>query len=229
MASSERSSPRARVLHDIADLIPAPPGCVRVAIDGVDGVGKSTFATELAVVLRGRGRPVVQVSADDFLHPRAVRYRRGRESPEGFWLDSYDHRALVADVLAPFGPHGSRRYRAAAHDLATDRPLDVAWRTAAADTVLVVDGLFLHRDELVGCWELSVFLDAPFAVTVARMARRDGSHPDPQHPSQHRYVQGQRLYLAACTPRRRATVVVDNTELHHPVIVTPDADAVAGR
>jgi uridine kinase len=32
------------------------------------------------------------------------------------------------------------------------------------DTVLVVDGLFLHRDELAGCSDFSVFLTAPFAI-----------------------------------------------------------------
>jgi len=54
---------------------------------------------------------------------------------------------------------------------------------AEPGTVLVLDGLFLHRDELVGVWDLSVFLQAPFAVSVARMAARDGSNPDPAHLS----------------------------------------------
>ena len=102
-------------------------------------------------------------------------------------------------------------------DLGTDEVLDLAWRTAAPGTVLIVDGLFLHRDELVGFWDFSVFLDAPFEVTVARMARRDGTHPDPRHPSVARYVGGQRLYFAACRPRRRADVVIDNRDLARPV------------
>ncbi len=49
----------------------------------------------------------------------------------GVWLDSYDYPALVRDVLRPFGPEGSRRYRPAAHDLRTDAVLDLPWRTAA--------------------------------------------------------------------------------------------------
>ncbi|MEU7976281.1 uridine kinase [Micromonospora sp. NPDC049089] len=198
-----------------------------MAVDGVDGVGKSTFAGELAALLRGRGRPVVHVSADDFHHRRAVRHRRGRDSPEGFWLDSYDYEALVHNVLEPFGPEGSRRYRPAAHDLRTDEILDLEWRTAAPGTVLIVDGLFLHRDELVECWDFSVFVDAPFAVTVARMARRDGSHPDPYHPSLGRYVGGQRLYFAACAPHERADVVIDNRDVTRPALVEVVAQAEA--
>jgi uridine kinase len=208
---------RAALLDEVAGLVPVPaaPGCVRVGIDGVDGVGKSTFAGELAAALTGRGREVVQVSADDFHHPRAVRHRRGRDSPVGFWLDSYDHAALIGDVLRPFGPGGSRRYRPAAHDLETDEVLDLPWRVAAPGTVLIVDGLFLHRDELVGFWDFSVFLDAPFEVTVARLAQRDG--PSPRGAG--RYVGGQRLYFAACDPRRRAGVVVDNGDLSRPVLL----------
>jgi len=52
--------------------------CVRVGIDGVDGAGKTTFADALATTLQQQGRPVVRVSVDDFHHPRAIRYARGR-------------------------------------------------------------------------------------------------------------------------------------------------------
>jgi uridine kinase len=211
---------RGRILTRVADLV--GPGVSRVAVDGVDGVGKSVFAGELAGVLRSRGRPVAHVSADGFHQPRARRYRRGRGSPEGFWLDSYDYPALIDSVLAPFGPGGSRCFRAASHDLESDEMLDLPWQRAPADAVLVVDGLFLHRDELAGHWDLSVFLTAPFAVTAGRMAARDGSHPDPEHPSMARYVGGQRLYFDACRPWERADVVIDNSDFDRPALVTSE-------
>lgn len=208
---------RERLIADIAATITARPDTVRIAVDGVDGVGKTTFAGELAALLPA----AVHVSADGFHQPRAVRHRRGRDSPEGFWRDSYDYPALIHNVLAPFGPGGSRRYRPACHDLRTDETLDLPWLQAPADAVLVVDGLFLHRDELAGQWDFSVFLDAPFEVTVARMADRDGSHRDPEHPSLARYVRGQRLYFAACRPWERAGLVVDHHDLARPRIVIP--------
>ncbi|GGQ52247.1 nucleoside/nucleotide kinase family protein [Couchioplanes azureus] len=193
-----------------------PAGATRIGVDGVDGVGKTTYARALAAALTAAGRPAIHISADGFHHPRAIRYRLGRDSPEGFWRDSYDHAALIANVLAPFGPGGTRRYRTAVHDVGTDEVLDLPWHTAAADAVVVVDGLFLHRDELVGHWDFSVFLAAPFEVTVPRMAARDGSHPDPAHPTQRRYVQGQRRYFAACEPWNRASVVIDHSDLAAP-------------
>jgi uridine kinase len=212
---------RARLIELVAGLVPPPRGadCVRVGIDGVDGAGKTCFADELADALRAAGRPVVRVGVDDFHQVRAVRYRRGRGSPSGFWLDSFDYPRLWAEVLDPLGPGGNRRYRPAGHDLATDQVLRPPLVEAPAGAVLVLDGIFLHRPELAGAWDLSIFLEVGFAETARRMAGRDGSEPDPEHPSLARYVRAQRRYLAECRPGQRADIVIDNGVLEAPVLV----------
>jgi uridine kinase len=186
------------------------PGVARVAVDGVDGAGKTTWADRLAAALEPSGRQVIRASADDFLNPRAVRYRQGRTSPEGFFEDSCDYAALHRELLGPLGPGGSRRFRRRAFDLKADRPADAPVEHAAADAILVLDGLFLHRPELRDLWDLSVFLEVPFTVSVARCAARDGTSPDPAAAANRRYVEGQRLYLATCDPRAHATWVIDN-------------------
>lgn len=197
----------------VAAAIPDARGddCVRVGIDGVDGAGKTTFAAALGAALELRGRPVIRVSADDFHRARADRYRRGRYSPLGFWLDAFDYARLRADVLVPLGPGGDRRFRPAAHDLASDRVLDVPRQQAEPGSVVLVDGLFLHRDELVRYWEFSVFLDVPFDVSVARVAARDATTADRCSLSVRRYVGAQQMYLAECSPRRRASMLIDNS------------------
>ena len=212
---------RAAVLETLADLVPVPAGehAVRVGVDGVDGAGKTTVADELAAVLRSRGRQVVRVRLDDFHHPRDVRYRRGRDSPEGFFHDSYDLVAVRQEVLDPLGPDGDRWYRPAVHDVATDVRLDPPPRQAPSGAVLVLDGLFLHRGELADAWDLSVLVTAPFEATYARMAVRDGSPADPHHPANRRYLVGQQLYFAAVDPERRADVVLDNADVDHPRLV----------
>lgn len=80
----------------------------------------------------------------------------------------------------------------------------------------LVEGMFLHRDELAGYWEASIFLDVPFAETAACMGCRDGSHADPLHPSLRRYVGGQRLHFQAARPWDRASFVVDNSDFTTP-------------
>jgi uridine kinase len=187
------------------EVLAAPAtGITRVAIDGVDGAGKTTFADRLAEVLAPCGRQVIRATVDAFHRPRAERYARGSESPEGFFLDSYDYGALARCLLDPLAPGGSRRFRRAVFDWRTDRPVDAPEEVADEDAILLLDGIFLHRDELAGRWDYSVFLDVPFEVSAARNAARGGRQSD-------RYVDGQRLYLAACDPAARATRVIDNS------------------
>lgn len=225
-ASADPSPARAALLAQVAALVPAPVGedCVRVGVDGVDGAGKSTFARELAEALRSQGRPVLELSVDDWHRPRAERYARGRRSPEGFWLDSFDYDRLVAECLGPLGPGGTRRYRAVGHDLETDQLVFDDPDEAPAGAAVVVDGLFLHRAELEGALDFTVFVDVPFEVSAARMAVRDGSPADPSHPDLQRYVVAQRTYLTERSPRERADLVVDNTELDAPYLVESALD-----
>lgn len=213
---------RAAVLARVAAGVPAAAddGCVRVAVDGVDGAGKSVFADELGEALAALGRPVLRASVDGVHHPRAVRHRRGRESPVGCWLDSYDYPRLRAELLDPLGPGGDRRVRRAVHEVGSDRALPSEPEGVPPGTVLVLDGIFLHREELAGYWDLSVWLAVRPAVAARRMASRDGSPPDPADPRNRRYVLAQRYYRDACAPERRATLVVDNDDLARPRLRT---------
>ena len=80
---SRRTDLLTAIAHMATEL--APDRIVRVAIDGVDGAGKTTFADELADVLDDLGRPVIRASVDGFHNPRTIRYARGRQSPVGFF------------------------------------------------------------------------------------------------------------------------------------------------
>lgn len=195
---------------------------VRVAVDGITGVGKTTFANELADATRARGRECLRVTMDGFHHPRATRYRQGRESPDGYYEDAYGLAALRRELLDPLGPSGSRRYRTAVIDLATDEPVDDQVRSADEQAIVVVDGSFLQRRELDGAWDLRVFLRASFpsarARGVARDADRLGSTAEAERIFTTRYHAAQRRYLAEVEPERRADVVIEHTEPHRPTI-----------
>jgi len=188
-----------------------------VAVDGVDGAGKTTFADGLAAFLDRVGRATVRVSIDDFHRPRADRYRRGRDSAEGFYRDSFDLEALRAAVVDPLRPGGDGSITPAVFDHRTDTAV-VPERIAAGNVVVVVDGVFLQSAALDGAWDLVVFLDVPFEETFARMAVRDGCPTDPDDPANARYRDGQLLYLAERDPARRADIVVDNTDPRRPAV-----------
>lgn len=212
---------RAALLAELSRRIAAiaRPHPVRVAIDGVDGAGKTTLADELVTPVRALGRPVVRASVDDFHRPRALRYRRGRDSAEGYFRDSFDYPVLEARLLAPLGPGGSRCIRRRAFDYRVDERVDPPEEQAASDAVLLFDGIFLQCPALRPHWDFVIFLDVPFDVTLARMVERDGVTGRADDPQTRRWVGGQEIYLERCTPAPRADVVVDNSDLDAPAVI----------
>ncbi|HWS58356.1 MAG TPA: uridine kinase [Actinotalea sp.] len=217
---------RGRVLDTIAAAVVARgAGRLLVGIDGADGVGKTVFADALALALGGRGRTVARIALDAFHQPRAVRQRRGPDSADGRYLDSFDltafHEAVVRPVRAARRPTGDlpTTIRPACFDHRVDEPVSPRPVRLRRDAVVVVDGLFLHRPELVDVWDLTVLLVAPVAVSVARMGTRDGTPRDPDDPWNWRYVEAQQLYRDRCEPASLATVVVDNADVDRPRIL----------
>jgi uridine kinase len=192
----------------------------RVAIDGVDGSGKTSFADELAVALTGRGRRVIRAGIDDFHHPAVIRYRLGRDSPDGYFLESFNYVGLRDALLDPLSPGGTGVYHDAIFDYHTEMPVFSPSQDADPADILVFDGVFLLCLELRRYWDLTVFLDVDFQISVPRLIERDPrlGPPDPEAPENRRYVEGQKRYLRECEPRERAGLVIDNADLANPRI-----------
>ncbi|SEH02257.1 uridine kinase [Nonomuraea solani] len=216
-----------RLAEAIRSVTVAHP--LRVAIDGPPAAGKTTLADELAVVLRAQDRDVIRATIDDFLVPRAQRYRRGRYSAEGCYFDAHDHAALCRVLLDPLGPGGDRRFRHAVYDRDSDTPSSPPVTTAPADAVLLFDGVFLLRPELIGRWDLRIFVSVPFERTIDR-ARDRGTAPagstadtastagtaDIERSWRNRYIPSQKLYFATARPTDHADIIVYNDQLQRP-------------
>ena len=78
--------------------------------------GRRPSRNWLAEALRLRGRSTQVIHADDFMHVRSVRHRRGRNSPEGYFYDSYDYESLSRYVLDPLSEAPSDAVRRQTND-----------------------------------------------------------------------------------------------------------------
>jgi uridine kinase len=219
---------RQLVLVDLLALMVAtrPGERAVVAVDGPDGVGKTRLVAELvALAPLVAGREVLSVSVDGFHHPRARRYARGRTA-ETFYTDSYDYEALRARVLRPF--RAGREIVPAVHDVSTDRPVHPDAVEVSDDALLVVEGIFLRRPELLGEWDATCLVTAPLRVSVPRgnarfPTSRTAGDEQPDHPANARYVGGQRLYEQQAR-LWQPTWIVDNSDLQRPELVVPDPE-----
>jgi uridine kinase len=162
---------------------------------------------------------------------RVVRFTRAhesrtaypRDSPESYYLDSWDNAAIRDRLLVPLGPGGSRRYRTAMMDFAARVAVDGPVLTAPDDAILVADGVFLQRPELDPHWDLRVYVDVSFDEVLRRGVARDQEWMESAAAAEHRYrtkyIPGERLYVDAVRPRDRAQVVVGNEDVTAPTLV----------
>jgi uridine kinase len=218
MDNGSRDELLGRLAEAIESVTTAHP--VRVAVDGPPAAGKTTLADELASVLRSRGRVVIRSSIEGFLLPRAQRYRRGEDSPEGCYHDSFDFDALRRLLLDPLGPDGDRRFQPAVYDRDADTALSPPLTTVVADAVLLFDGVFLLRPELIDRWDLRIFVSVAFEETLARARIRDlarlGSATLVEQRFRNRYLPSQQHYFDTVRPTDLADVVVHNSEPERP-------------
>ncbi len=214
---------RAAVLAHLATLVQAEinrsSAHLRLAVDGPDDAGKSTLADALTDLLSDRGIDVIRSGIDSWPQPESVRCRRGSESPEGCYEDSFDLDRLREDLLEPLASRGDVRCRLAA----VDGGQDARWTVVRDGTTLIFDGVFLLRPELKACWDFSIYLHVDPAVAleraVARHAEAMGGHEAARLRYLTRHLPGQDLYVADAGPERAADIVLDMTDPARPSIL----------
>jgi uridine kinase len=217
MDQGTRDEMLARLAEAVGSVTVVHP--TRVAIDGPPAAGKTTLADELAVILRTQGREVIRATIDDFLFPRAQRYPRGEYSAEGCYFDTHDYDALNRVLLDPLGPGGDRRFQHAVYDHTTDTALSPTVKTAPTDAVLIFDGVFLMRPELINRWDLRIFVATTLEKTVDRALIRErqvSSQADVERRWRERYIPSQQLYLATVRPTEHVDIIVHNDEPQQP-------------
>jgi uridine kinase len=185
-------------------------GRTMVAVDGRHGAGQADFANGLAEVLRPRGVKVFRAGIDDFFRPRADRERSGALDGSARYRDTYDYSLLRRVLVDPFHTGGSTGFVLTGFDELRDEPVfQPKWMSAGPDAVLILDGVFLHRPELAGLWNYSLWLATP-------LLDADGSEVSPDSGADG-------VYIAEANPSERATAIIDNRAPEHPLRVFEDS------
>jgi len=220
-ASTEKTGAGQRdaVVAKLAERVLAVtrPHPVRVAIDGCSAAGKTTLGDELAEVLRQRTtRTVIRVGIDHFKRAVDLRMAYPPDSPDSYYLDSWDHTAVRNALLIPLGPGGDRRYRTAVMDLAGRASVDGPVELASDDAILLADGVFLQRPELDPLWDLRIWVDVGFDEVLRRGVARDqewmGTTVQAEMRYRTKYIPGEARYIDEVRPAQRAQIVIDNRD-----------------
>ena len=167
-----------------------------VLVDGLGGAGKSILAGALATEL---GAPVVQ--GDDFFRPSAERQHSGGV-PDSVG-ERLDWRRLERQVLDPLSQGEHARYQR--YDWADDRLAD--WVTVPGRGTVLVEGVYLLRNELRRYASVSIWVQTPREVRLARGIERDGEAARSRWVDE--WMPAEDAYMSDMRPDAAAMLVVD--------------------
>ncbi len=195
-----------------------------IGIDGVDASGKTILAEKLAGELKKSKRPIIRASIDGFHNPKHIRYAKGENSPEGYYFDSFNYKAIAEALLNPLS-FGKLQYKTAVFDYRTDLEVVSPVKTATKDSILIMEGVFLFRPELANYWDIKIFIDVDFKITIKRAVKRTaeiehiGTEQEILDKYKKRYIPGQQIYFEQAHPKEKANIVIDNSDFENPVII----------
>lgn len=125
-------------------------------------------------------------------------------------------------LLLPLLKNGGIEYRRRIFDFTTDAPVESESIHSPGDFILIFEGVFLFRPELLEYWDVKIFVDISFEESLRRALARDGKLfggiEKIKERYTRRYIPGQKLYLELCHPISLADIVVHNEELANPVL-----------
>ncbi len=190
-----------------------------VVVDGIDGSGKSTFARSLRDDLGAHGHKATIISVDDFRRPIAW---DALDVPElEAYYDRYYDLNLAEQCLGAF-LRGESHVTIPRYDLLSEK-IDGMRRIDFVDaSIAIVEGVFPLRIPSVAAGVL-VFLEVSATEARRRIIARDmkkgRTQAETERRIDRRYFPSQERYRAACAPRQKADIVIDNETPMAPRVV----------
>jgi uridine kinase len=196
-----------------------------LAIDGLDGSGKSLFAAALAAACEAEGAgPVVVFHVDDFRRPLPA-LAPGADEAAVYYDARYDYACLDA-CLRSFlaGVEGSLIPR---FDSTTERIDGEKGLPYEGARLALVEGVFVLRATNLTHAPL-IAVEVSEEEARRRVLARDTARGRPREVVEHRmnsrYFPAQRRYREAYDPVGRAAAVIDNEVFSRPRLVRCDTN-----
>ncbi len=196
-----------------------------IAVDGIDGSGKSVLAAQLAQAAADAGIGAVVLAVDDFRRP--VDWRRPDRSEADIYYDDYYDLPLLDRCLHSFAD-GVASVEIPVFDAGSERIDGFRTIDYAGALVVIVEGVFALRLSAVAAHAALIYLRTGFPEARRRIVARDTARgraiDDVTHRISARYFPCQERYLRDFDPLTRADIIVDNEQVpsRHVARFNPD-------
>ena len=96
-------------------------------------------------------------------------------------------------------------------------------KKAEKNSILIFDGIYLFREELVNYWNYKIYLESSFEKTTQRAILRDsklfGGKEKVIELYKKRYIPGHEMYLIMRNPIGISDIVINNNEFQNPTVI----------
>lgn len=184
------------IAEKIKQFQSTPRGPVLIAIEGFGGAGKTTFANQLAKLLKD----AYVISIDDFI----IKDRIDKAS----WDDGvFDRSRLEAQVLKPLREGREARYQKLIWDSETlSDPIAIPHVR-----YVIVEGITSYHPDIAHYYDVKIWIHAPIEVAVERGKSRDAGSENAAKWGI--WANNDRIYQEKYHPEKQADFIYDNTYL----------------
>lgn len=179
-----------------------------VAIDGLSGAGKTTFVKEIEREL-SKTHNISVFHIDDHIVEKDKRYNTGYEEWYEYYFLQWNVEMIADELLAKIHNHCAYimlPYYDKTTDMSTTKKVAIE-----ANSIIVVEGIFLQRESWQSYFDYKIYIDCPKAIRYERVLNRDvyiGDFDAILNKYKRRYWPAEDYYMKIVQPKKKANIVV---------------------
>lgn len=193
-----------------------------VGINGIDTSGKTYLSKIIEKELKLLGYTVQVIHVDDFHNPIPIRFS-GKDQIDDYYNFSFDFKKLVDEVLEPIKSKHKLSKTITHLNLATDK-FEIEKRyKVSTDTIVILEGVFIFKDEIRKYLDYNIFIQISEREMNKRAFERDanviGNEESVMFDYKNKYFPTQQKYLKLFPPEVYAHMIINNNDWNNPEII----------
>lgn len=176
-------------------------------IDGLSRSGKTTLTNMLLSMLSEREIEGIAIHLDDHIVERSKRYNTGHEEWHEYYYLQWDIERLRKTLFENL--IHSEEIELPYYDIEKDQYIDKTLNLADKE-IIIVEGIFLQREEWKSYLDYTVFIDCPRDV---RFGRENSQTQENIEKFRNRYWKAEDFYMEKLRPEEKANLVISYFEL----------------
>lgn len=142
--------------------------------------------------------------------PKSYRYDGGDSSPDNYYRRNFNLSNIIDEIFNPVFERNVINKKIKLLNLDTDKFTVIKSYNIDQETIVIFEGVFLFRKELINYLDLKIYIDISFDEAKKRFIKRDLPLYGPSIYSKYqtKYFPAQRKYIKLINPINIADIII---------------------